>query len=54
VSDPSVAYLGAAFAIVWVVMGAYLIRLWRMQKDITRRLDALAARTRPPGTEGTG
>lgn len=47
-SDPSVTYLGAAFAIVWIVMGAYLVRLWRLQRNISRRLDELAGRARPP------
>jgi len=37
-SDPSVAYLGAAFGIAWVAMAAYFVRLAKAQKDIDRKL----------------
>jgi CcmD family protein len=51
VSDPSLPWLFAGFAVVWVLLGGYLVRLWRAQRDIARRLESLdAARPsdRPP------
>ncbi len=35
------AWLGAAFAIAWLAIGLYLVRLWRAQKAIERRLEEL-------------
>ncbi len=46
-----VAWLGIAFAIVWVVIGAYVVRLARMQRDVACRLDEIerSAHRPPPG-----
>jgi CcmD family protein len=46
-----VAWLGIAFVIVWVLVGAYVVRLARAQRDIARRLDAME-RSAPKGEEG--
>ena len=35
------AWLGAAFGIAWLAIGASLVRLWRAQKAIDRRLEEL-------------
>ena len=45
------AWLGAAFAIAWLAIGAYLVRLWRAQAEIGRRLEELtkARNDRPLG-----
>ncbi|HVE92223.1 MAG TPA: LapA family protein [Actinomycetota bacterium] len=37
----SVAALGAGFLVAWLAMSAYLIRLWRKQRRISERIDAL-------------
>ena len=45
----NVAWLGIAFAIVWVVIGAYVVRLARAQRDIAERLDEIErSAPRPP------
>lgn len=49
--DPSLAYLGAGFAVAWVVLAAYLLRLWRLQRSIVRRLDEIERRSRSSGTD---
>jgi CcmD family protein len=35
------AWLAVAFVIVWVLIGAYVVRLARAQRDIAQRLDAV-------------
>ncbi len=51
-SNPHVSNLGwlaAAFAIVWLVIGLYVVRLARAQRDVARRLDQIERRAaRPP------
>jgi CcmD family protein len=37
-------WLAAAFGIGWLVLGAYLVRLWRAQQAIDRRLEELGRR----------
>ncbi len=48
--DASVAYLGAGFVAAWLIIGAYVVRLWRLQRDIARRLDDVERRSSPPAT----
>jgi CcmD family protein len=44
-------WLAAAFVIVWVVIGAYVMILSRAQRDISRRLDEIERiRDRPPSS----
>lgn len=51
VSDASRLYwLGAAFLIAWLLIGGYVVRLWRAQRDLARKLDQLEKDPRnPPG-----
>ena len=44
-SDPGLAWLGAAFGVTWLLIGAYLVRLWRAQHALDRRLSELAGRS---------
>jgi CcmD family protein len=37
----NVAWLGVAFAIVWIAIGVYVVRLARAQRAISDRLDRL-------------
>lgn len=46
--DPSMPYLLAAFLTVWVLLGAYLVRLWLMEQRLSERLRRLE---RAPGAE---
>lgn len=48
-SDGTLAYLGAGFLVAWIVIGAYVVRLWRLQRDIARRIDDVERRSTPPG-----
>jgi len=41
-------WLAIAFAIVWVAIGLYVVRLARAQRDIVRRLDEIDRSARPP------
>lgn len=41
-SDPNLGWLAAAFAISWLAIGVYLVRLWRAQREIDRRLKDLS------------
>lgn len=43
-SDPNLVWLAAAFGVSWLAIGAYLVRLWRAQREIDRRLDELGKR----------
>jgi CcmD family protein len=36
-----VAWLAIAFVIAWVLVGAYVVRLAKAQRDITHRLDEI-------------
>ena len=40
-SDPSVPWLVAAYAVAGVLLLAYLVRLWRAQRDVGRKLERL-------------
>jgi CcmD family protein len=40
----NLGWLAVGFGIVWLVLGLYLVRLWRAQRAIERRLEELAAR----------
>jgi CcmD family protein len=45
----NVVWLGIAFAIVWVAIGAYVVRLARTQRDIAERLEQIERSAhRPP------
>ena len=45
----NVAWLGVAFAIVWVAIGFYVVRLARAQRNISDRLDRIERSDgRPP------
>jgi CcmD family protein len=45
----NVAWLGVAFAVVWVAIGVYVLRLARAQRDIAQRLDQVERSAgRPP------
>lgn len=48
-SDPSLPWLFAGFAAVWLLLGVYLVRLSRAQRDIARRLEE-----RRPSSAGDG
>jgi CcmD family protein len=39
-----VRWLGAAFGVAWLLLGAYIVRLWRAQRDLRRRLEELDRR----------
>ena len=39
--DDTLGYLAAGFAVAWILMAAYVVRLWRLQQGIVRRLDDL-------------
>lgn len=43
-SDPNLGWLAAAFGVAWLVIGGYLIRLVRAQREIERRLEELGER----------
>lgn len=40
-SDPSLPWLAAGFAVAWLVIGAYVVRLALVQRRIAKRLEAL-------------
>ena len=45
----NVAWLGVAFAVVWIAVGVYVLRLARAQRDITHRLEQIErSAPRPP------
>ena len=45
----NVAWLGVAFAVVWIAIGIYVLRLARTQRDIAQRLDHIERSAgRPP------
>lgn len=47
----NLVWLGIAFAIVWVAIGLYVVRLARAQRDIAERLDRIEGSSRrPPGS----
>jgi CcmD family protein len=47
----NIGWLAAAFVIVWVVIGAYVMILSRSQRDISRRLDEIERIAhRPPSS----
>jgi CcmD family protein len=47
----NLGWLAAAFAIVWVAIGLYVVRLARVQRDIARRIDQIEAKApRPPAS----
>jgi CcmD family protein len=46
----TVVWLGVGFIASWVLIGAYLIRLARAQRNIARRLEEISEKTRPPGS----
>jgi CcmD family protein len=46
VSDPNLGWLAAAFGVTWLVIGGYLVRLWRAQREIDRRIEDLDERGR--------
>lgn len=33
--------LAAAFGVAWLALGAYLVRLWRAQRRLVRRIEDL-------------
>jgi CcmD family protein len=43
-SDPNLVWLAAAFGVTWLAIGAYLVRLWRAQREIDDRLSQLSKR----------
>lgn len=49
--DPSLVYLGAGFGVAWIVIAAYLLRLWRLQRTITRRLEENERRSWSPRSD---
>ena len=49
-SDPSLPWLGVAFGIAWLVIGAYVVRLALAQRKIARRLEELPGRKPDPGS----
>jgi CcmD family protein len=45
----NLGWLAAAFAIVWLAIGLYVVRLARAQREIARRIDAIEGKAaRPP------
>ena len=47
----SLGWLAAAFAIVWIAIGAYVVVLARAQRTLERRLDEIErAHSRPPAS----
>jgi CcmD family protein len=44
----NVGWLAAAFAIVWIAIGAYVVRLARAQRNISQRLDQIESSARRP------
>jgi CcmD family protein len=48
VSDPTVPWLAAAFIVVWLVLGFYLVRLHRTQRHLDRRLADLKRKSDQP------
>lgn len=43
--DPALPFLFAGFAVAWLVLGGYLVYLWRSQRDVASRLSELERRT---------
>jgi CcmD family protein len=46
--DTGLPWLAAAFIVTWVIIGAYLVRLARAQRDIDRKLRELGPDREPP------
>jgi len=44
----NLGWLALAFAIVWILIGAYVVRLARAQRDVSRRLDEIERSAPPP------
>ncbi|MEX0874779.1 MAG: CcmD family protein [Actinomycetota bacterium] len=44
----TVAWLGIGFVVSWILIGAYLVRLARAQRDIARRVEELSRKDAPP------
>jgi CcmD family protein len=44
VPPDTVTWLGIGFAVSWVIIGAYLIRLAVAQREVARRIDELSAK----------
>lgn len=49
-SDPGLPWLALAFGVAWVIVGIYVVRLTRAQRDIDRKLEELGKRERPNGS----
>ena len=47
----NLGWLAAAFAIVWLAIGLYVLRLARAQRDIARRINEIEGKAqRPPAS----
>ena len=53
-SDPSLGWLAAAFALSWIIIGIYLVRLARAQRAIDERMEELDRTTRKAPDEPLG
>jgi CcmD family protein len=42
VPPDTVSWLGIGFVVSWILIGAYLVRLARAQREISRRVDELS------------
>ncbi len=52
--DPSIPYLLAAFLAVWVLLGAYLVRLWLMEQRLADRIRRLERDSGAEADDDTG
>jgi CcmD family protein len=43
----TVVWLGVGFVVSWILIGAYLVRLARAQRDIARRVEEISKKAPP-------
>jgi CcmD family protein len=48
--DSTLPYLAAAFIAIWIALGAYLVRMWTVQRRLAARIAELERRQ--AATEG--
>ncbi len=48
----NLGYLVAAYTIIWIAISAYVLILYRRQKQLRREIDSLKEKIREKGADG--